>query len=139
MRKKWSFLEELLKPGKGRALKVILIIVIIFYLWDFIATVVYLSGGKAPYNFPMPAWEIDIIPRGFFILTIIIDIVFIVFCILILLKKKWGVYALGSLLVVQVITPLFIYEGIPVLSVLASLIVSGLTIVFIFSLWAGYA
>ncbi len=130
--------EEQVKPGKGRALKVILIIAIIFRLWDAIASLVYLSVGKVPLNFPMSTWQMDRYPISLLIIAIIIDIVFIIFCILILLKKKWGIYALGSILVIQAVIPLFIYEGIPFISVLPSLIFSVLIIVVVFSLWADY-
>ena len=130
--------EEQIKPGRGRALKVILIIAIILRFLDFIFITVYLSIGKVPFNFPMLPRQMDLYSRGFFILAIIIDIAFIIFCILILLRKKWGVYALGSLLIVQAIIPLFIYKGIPLLSVLPSLIVTGLIIVVILSLWSDY-
>ena len=82
--------------------------------------------------------QMDLFSRGFFILTIIIDIAFIIICIFILLRKKWGVYALGSLLVVQVIVPLFVYKGIPLSSVLPDLIVTGLIIVVLLSLWSDY-
>ncbi len=124
--------EESTKPKRGKAIVVILVILVIVRLYDILISIRNIAQDRF-------ADKVNQLPNQFYISTIIIDVLFIVFCIVVLLRKKWGLIGLASILIIQAISPFVLVESFPFWAILPILVGSALGFVIVYSLYADYA
>jgi hypothetical protein len=120
--------------GWGLVLKIILAIMIISRSLGTVICLVYLLSGKVLLKLVLPNENAD---PGLLIFSILFNVSFVVFCIAIWKKKKWGLYAALGVLVLETLVSAFVL-GFGLTFLLTQFIGYAFWMAIIYYLWSEY-